>query len=79
MFIIQTKQKDGFKITKNQIASRCNENTKILVLNYPSNPTGSTYNYDELCQIAEICKEKNLIVISDEISPISPPKSVRPP
>jgi len=65
--IIQTKQKDGFKITKNQIASRCNENTKILVLNYPSNPTGSTYNYDELCQIAEICKEKNLIVISDEI------------
>ena len=65
--IIQTIQKDGFKITKNQIASRCNENTKILVLNYPSNPTGSTYNYDELCQIAEICKEKNLIVISDEI------------
>ena len=65
--IIQTKQKDGFKITKKQIASRCNENTKILVLNYPSNPTGSTYNYDELSQIAEICKEKNLIVISDEI------------
>ena len=65
--IIQTKQKDGFKITKKQIAGRCNENTKILVLNYPSNPTGSTYNYDELSQIAEICKEKNLIVISDEI------------
>ena len=65
--IIQTKQKDGFKITKKQIASRCNQNTKILVLNYPSNPTGSTYNYDELSQIAEICKEKNLIVISDEI------------
>ena len=65
--LIQTKQKDGFKITKKQIASRCNENTKILVLNYPSNPTGSTYNYDELSQIAEICKEKNLIVISDEI------------
>ena len=65
--IIEAKQKDGFKITKKQIASRCNENTKILVLNYPSNPTGSTYNYDELSQIAEICKEKNLIVISDEI------------
>ena len=65
--IIHTNQKDGFKITKKQIASRCNENTKILVLNYPSNPTGSTYNYDELSQIAEICKEKNLIVISDEI------------
>lgn len=65
--ILHTNQEDGFKITKKQIESRCNENTKILVLNYPSNPTGSTYNYDELCQIAEICKEKNLIVISDEI------------
>ena len=65
--ILHTKQEDGFKITKKQIESRCNENTKILVLNYPSNPTGSTYNYDELSQIAEICKEKNLIVISDEI------------
>jgi aspartate aminotransferase len=56
--ILHTNQEDGFKITKKQIESRCNENTKILVLNYPSNPTGSTYNYDELCQIAEICKEK---------------------
>ena len=65
--ILHTNQEDGFKITKKQIESRCNENTKILVLNYPSNPTGSTYNYDELSQIAEICKEKNLIVISDEI------------
>ena len=65
--ILHTNQDDGFKITKKQIESRCNENTKILVLNYPSNPTGSTYNYDELSQIAEICKEKNLIVISDEI------------
>ena len=65
--ILHTNQEDGLKITKKQIESRCNENTKILVLNYPSNPTGSTYNYDELSQIAEICKEKNLIVISDEI------------
>ena len=65
--ILHTNQEDGFKITKKQNESRCNENTKILVLNYPSNPTGSTYNYDELSQIAEICKEKNLIVISDEI------------
>ena len=65
--ILHTNQEDGFKITKKQIESRCNENTKILVLNYPSNPTGSTYNYDELSQITEICKEKNLIVISDEI------------
>ena len=65
--ILNTKQEDGFKITKKQIESRCTDKTKILVLNYPSNPTGSTYNVDELKEIADICKEKNLIIISDEI------------
>lgn len=65
--ILNTNQEDGFKITKKQIESRCTDKTKILVLNYPSNPTGSTYNVDELKEIADICKEKNLIIISDEI------------
>ena len=38
-----------------------------MVLNYPSNPTGSTYQRKELEEIAEAAKERNLIVISDEI------------
>ena len=65
--ILNTSQEDGFKITKEQIKSKCTDKTKILVLNYPSNPTGSTYTKDELLEIADVAKEKNLIVLSDEI------------
>ena len=65
--ILNTTQEDGFKITKEQIQSKCTDKTKILVLNYPSNPTGSTYTKDELLEIADVAKEKNLIVLSDEI------------
>jgi aspartate aminotransferase len=65
--ILNTTQEDGFKITKEQIKSKCTNKTKILVLNYPSNPTGSTYTKDELLEIADVAREKNLIVLSDEI------------
>jgi len=65
--ILNTTQEDGFKITKEQIKSKCTNKTKILVLNYPSNPTGSTYTKDELLEIADAAREKNLIVLSDEI------------
>ncbi|MDG2446220.1 MAG: pyridoxal phosphate-dependent aminotransferase [Thermodesulfobacteriota bacteirum] len=65
--ILETSQETGFKITKEQIESKCSSKTKILVLNFPSNPTGSTYNREELMQIAKVAQEKDLIVISDEI------------
>ena len=65
--ILETSQETGFKITKEQIESKCSNKTKILVLNFPSKPTGSTYNREELMQIAKVAQEKDLIVISDEI------------
>tara|TARA_Y100001970_G_scaffold294339_1_gene451006 strand:- start:8082 stop:9272 length:1191 start_codon:yes stop_codon:yes gene_type:complete len=65
--ILNGSQEDDFKVTPKQILSRCSKKTKILVLNYPSNPTGATYNRKELEEIAEVAKEKNLIVLSDEI------------
>ncbi|OWY70244.1 aspartate aminotransferase [cyanobacterium TDX16] len=40
---------------------------RLLVLNYPSNPTGQTYSADELKGIAEVCRKYNIIVLSDEI------------
>lgn len=40
---------------------------RLLVLNYPSNPTGDTYCIDELRQLAEVCRRFGLIVLSDEI------------
>lgn len=65
--ILSSNEDSNFKITAKEIESNCNEKTKILVLNYPSNPTGSTYNHSELSEIAEVAKEKDLIVLSDEI------------
>lgn len=44
-----------------------NDKTKILILCSPHNPTGRTWQEDELLKIAQICKEKNVMVISDEV------------
>ena len=40
---------------------------KLLILNYPNNPTGLSYTKNELKSIAKICKENNTLVLSDEI------------
>jgi aminotransferase len=43
------------------------KNVKVLILNYPANPTGTSYTRDELVQIAKVVKKHDLVVISDEI------------
>lgn len=57
----------GFKLTPELLISSISPRTKILVLNYPSNPTGVTYTREELRALAKVIKNKDLIVISDEI------------
>ena len=57
----------GFKVTPELLTSNISSKTKVLVLNYPNNPTGVTYTREELKSLAKVIKEKNLIVISDEI------------
>ncbi|MCK4993523.1 MAG: aminotransferase class I/II-fold pyridoxal phosphate-dependent enzyme [Candidatus Omnitrophica bacterium] len=64
---LPTKQKDGFKITPSMLDGACNKKTKAILLNYPSNPTGSTYSKVELEKINKVCKKHKLIVISDEV------------
>ena len=59
--------KSGFKITPDILKKAITDKTKVLVLNYPSNPTGVTYTKNELKNIAKIVKSNNLTVISDEI------------
>lgn len=65
--IINAGEKDGFKIKPEQLAANISGKTKALLLNNPSNPTGMLYTPQELVDIAEICKERDLYVISDEI------------
>lgn len=65
--IINCEEEAGFKMTAQQLADACTEKTKCLILNNPSNPTGMLYTKEELAAIAEVCKEKDIYVLSDEI------------
>jgi len=65
--ILDTKESEGFKITPESLKKCINSNTKALILNYPSNPTGATYNEQELRAIVDVAMEAELIIISDEI------------
>ncbi len=65
--IITAEEKAGFKITKEQLEGAVTANTKAIILNNPSNPTGMLYSRKELEGIAEVCKKHDLYVISDEI------------
>lgn len=66
-FILETGQEQGFKIDPDDLKKVINNNTRAIILNYPSNPTGATYTREELSEITNIALENNLIIISDEI------------
>jgi len=65
--IAETTEKNEFKITPEELRNALTPKTKALILNCPSNPTGSAYTRKELENIAEIAISKNIFVISDEI------------
>ena len=65
--IIHTGAEQDFKITAEQIENAVTPNTRALVINSPSNPTGSAYNNDELEKLAECALRQGLLIISDEI------------
>lgn len=63
---VSTKEQEHFHLTANAIRKAMKPSTKAILINSPSNPTGAVLSLDELKAIAELAKEKNLIVISDE-------------
>ncbi|MBC6696382.1 pyridoxal phosphate-dependent aminotransferase [Terrisporobacter mayombei] len=64
---IETDKKNDFKLTGDLLRKYITDKTKMLLLNNPSNPTGSVYTKEELLDIANICLEKNIYILSDEI------------
>lgn len=60
-------ESNGFRVTPAQIEAACTPKTKILILNYPSNPGGFCYSPDEIRAIAEVAVKRDLIVFSDEM------------
>ncbi|TCK97963.1 L-aspartate aminotransferase [Natranaerovirga hydrolytica] len=65
--IVKTTKEQNYKVTVEQLKNALTDQTKAIVLNSPSNPTGMTYTRKELEEIAAFVLENNLYVISDEI------------
>jgi len=65
--IVPTREENGFRLTAAELKAHVTSNTKALMLNNPSNPTGSAYSRAELEAIAEVVLERGLYVIADEI------------
>jgi aspartate aminotransferase len=65
--ILETKEENGFKITPGDLKRVVTSKTKALIINSPSNPTGTAYTKGELEKIAEMAISHGFFVISDEI------------
>ena len=64
--LIDTK-KTGFKLTPSLVKKHISKNVKVIIFNYPANPTGVSYTKKELLELSKVFIKHNLIVISDEI------------
>lgn len=64
---IETKAENQFRLTKEELLEKVTDKTKVLVLPYPNNPTGGVMHKEHLEEIAEVLRERNIMVLSDEI------------
>jgi aminotransferase len=64
---IATHEQDEFKLTPAALRAALTPKSKVLLMNFPCNPTGGVMTAPELEEIAAICREHNLLVITDEI------------
>ena len=65
--IINTKAENDFKVTPEELQNAITDKTKLLILPYPCNPTGAIMEREDLEKLAEILKDTNIVVLSDEI------------
>lgn len=65
--IIETKAENEFKVTPEELISKITDKTKLLILPYPCNPTGAIMEREDLEKIAEVLRERDILVLSDEI------------
>jgi aspartate aminotransferase len=63
----QASEANGFKITPAQLREHLNERTRVVVLNSPSNPTGAVYSAEDMAAIAEVLRQSDAIIFTDEI------------
>ncbi|MCR5431479.1 MAG: aminotransferase class I/II-fold pyridoxal phosphate-dependent enzyme [Lachnospiraceae bacterium] len=65
--ILELKEENEFKLTRRDLLAAITDKTKILILPFPNNPTGSVMSKQELAEIVDVIIEKDIFVLSDEI------------
>jgi aspartate aminotransferase len=65
--IVNTTDKTEFKLTPDQLRAAITPRTRLFILNSPSNPTGTVYTPDEIKALGDVCVEKGMLIMSDEI------------
>ncbi len=65
--VVNTKAENNFKLTVDDIKDKITNKTKALILPYPNNPTGAIMEKEDIEKLAEFLKDKDILVISDEI------------
>ncbi|MGN1051229.1 MAG: pyridoxal phosphate-dependent aminotransferase [Acutalibacteraceae bacterium] len=64
---IPTTKENNFRLTKEELLQKITPKTKLLILPFPNNPTGAIMEEEDLKSIAEVIKEHDIFVLSDEI------------
>ena len=64
---INTRIEDNFKLTPELLKEKITKKTKLLILPFPNNPTGAIMTREDLEKIAEIIRNTNIMILSDEI------------
>lgn len=65
--ILPTTDRTEFKVTPEQLRAAITPRTRLFILNSPSNPTGSVYSPDEIKALGDVCVERGVLIMSDEI------------
>jgi aminotransferase len=64
---VATRAEENFRLTAEALAAKITPKSKVLMLNFPCNPTGATQTREELEKIAQLCVKHDLVVLTDEI------------
>jgi aspartate aminotransferase len=65
--ILPTSDQTEFKVTPAQLRASITPRTRLFILNSPSNPTGSVYTPEEIKALGDVCVERGVLIMSDEI------------
>jgi aspartate aminotransferase len=64
---VPCREEDGWRLRAEDLARAAGPRARVLVLNSPNNPTGAVWSREDLAAVAEVCRERDLAVVSDEI------------